>query len=42
VWSKKSPRAPLRLRTRSGKPVLIAPGRTWIEMLPVSGSLGVN
>ena len=40
LWIKKSPRSPLRLVTRSGhKPVLIAPGRTWIEMVPVSGSL---
>jgi DUF3048 family protein len=39
-WIKKSPRAPLQLVTRFGrKPVLIAPGRTWIEMLPTNGTL---
>ena len=39
VWVKKSPRTRLRLVTTSHKPVLIAPGRTWIELLPVRGSL---
>jgi hypothetical protein len=42
-WIKKAPRAPLQLRTRYGhKPLLIAPGRTWIEMLPTSGTLGLG
>src|SRR3954471_14195984 len=39
-WIKKSSRAPLQLLTRFGrKPLLIAPGRTWIEMLPTNGTL---
>jgi hypothetical protein len=39
-WIKKAPGAPLRLVTRDGRhPVLIAPGRTWIEMLPTNGTL---
>jgi hypothetical protein len=42
-WMKKTPKAPLQLRTWYGhKPLLVAPGRTWIEMLPTSGSLGVG
>jgi hypothetical protein len=40
VWFKRSAGTPLRLYTRFGhKPLLIAPGRTWIEMLPSGGSM---
>lgn len=39
-WVKRSPAAPLQLVTRyGGEPLLIAPGRTWIELLPTSGAL---
>ncbi|MFC7407012.1 DUF3048 domain-containing protein [Georgenia alba] len=36
AWSKGGPTRPMQL-TRGGEPVLLAPGPTWIELLPVSG-----
>lgn len=40
LWSKTSSGTALHLVTRYGhKPLLIAPGRTWIEMLPIGGTL---
>lgn len=39
-WSKTSVRAPLRLATADGLPVLLAPGTTWVELVP-NGTGGV-
>ncbi|GAA4418297.1 DUF3048 domain-containing protein [Georgenia halophila] len=37
AWAKGEAAEPLRI-TRGGDPVLLAPGITWIELLPISGS----
>jgi hypothetical protein len=34
TWSKESVDAPLELTTAAGAPVLLAPGRTWVELVP--------
>lgn len=44
-WHRKSLSEPMRLKTKSGKAMVLRPGRTWIEVLPtkngqVKGSLG--
>jgi len=36
-WSKRGPRAQLRLTTKGGKPLPVPPGRTWIELVPNAG-----
>jgi hypothetical protein len=33
-WVRPSYRVPVRLTDASGQPVLLAPGRTWIELQP--------
>ncbi|MEG3615993.1 DUF3048 domain-containing protein [Isoptericola haloaureus] len=33
-WSKKGPRKPLRLTRPNGDPVRLAPGTTWVELVP--------
>jgi hypothetical protein len=43
TWVKKTEASPLQLIARhSHRPVLIAPGRTWIEMLPTKGSIRLS
>jgi hypothetical protein len=41
-WRKASPYSQFEWITRSGSPLPLAPGRTWIEFLPASGSLTVS
>ena len=41
-WSKASPFAPLTLTTTSGAPLTVAPGTTWLELVPVSGGASVQ
>lgn len=36
-WSKNSLQGKLRLTDRGGKPLLVPPGRTWIELVPGGG-----
>ncbi len=36
TWVKPEPRSPLRLNTRSGDPLQVPPGRTWIELAPAA------
>lgn len=37
-WSKASPEDPIVLRDLQGREILLAPGKTWIELLPGRGS----
>lgn len=37
-WSKSAPDAPIELTDTSGARVLLAPGRTWVELIPTEGS----
>jgi hypothetical protein len=41
-WSKASPSAPLKLATARGAPLTVAPGTTWLELVPTSGGAGVQ
>lgn len=41
-WEKGQDSDPLRLLTEDGDEVLLAPGNTWVELLPVSGSLTIS
>jgi hypothetical protein len=34
IWHRKSVKSPLRLRDKKGHIIRLAPGRTWIELLP--------
>ena len=38
TWSKESPEAVIELRDSAGQEVTLAPGRTWVELLPAPGS----
>jgi hypothetical protein len=38
TWSKAAPEEPIVLRTASGDIVTLAPGITWVELLPAEGS----
>ncbi|WP_309232739.1 DUF3048 domain-containing protein [Actinotalea sp. JY-7885] len=43
TWSKAAADAPLQLFTADGSPLLLAPGNTWVEMIPAGkGSLTVG
>ncbi len=42
TWHKASPYAALTLTTSSGAPLLVAPGTTWLELVPTSGGAGVR
>ncbi|WP_246119444.1 DUF3048 domain-containing protein [Cellulomonas massiliensis] len=43
VWKKSSPGAPLRLFLPGGKPATLAPGNTWVELVPQGdGSVTVS
>ena len=42
TWHKASRDAGLSLTTSSGQPLLLAPGTTWLELLPTAGSLSVS
>lgn len=43
IWKKSDEDAPLRLFTADGEPLLLAPGNTWVELVPAgSGSVGVE
>lgn len=41
TWSKAGPNDPFVLTLPDGAPLLLAPGRTWVELLPVSGSVAI-
>lgn len=41
-WSKASPFAPLTLTTTAGTPLTVAPGTTWLELVPTSGAASVQ
>lgn len=40
MWSKRSVRAPMRLRSRRGAQLSVPAGRTWIELVPTSRNGG--
>jgi hypothetical protein len=43
TWTKQSEAAPVVLTGADGRPVTLAPGRTWIELVPIStGSVTVG
>ena len=43
TWRKTAPDAPLQLFAADGSPVLLAPGNTWVELIPAGkGSLTVS
>ncbi len=42
VWHKGASNEPLALTTPEGAPIALAPGRTWIALLPASGSVAVS
>lgn len=42
TWHKASRDAGLHLTDAGGHPLLLAPGTTWVELLPTSGSLSVS
>jgi hypothetical protein len=41
-WSKGAASAPLQLTGPGGAPLTLPPGRTWIELVPVSGSVSIH
>ncbi|WP_430591410.1 DUF3048 domain-containing protein [Humidisolicoccus flavus] len=41
-WSKEDATSPIVLTTESGDPVLLAPGKTWIELVPVGQPVVVS
>jgi hypothetical protein len=43
TWTKNSPGEPVRLTAPDGSPVLLAPGNTWVELVPTSrGTVAVG
>ncbi|WP_127132130.1 DUF3048 domain-containing protein [Georgenia sp. SYP-B2076] len=42
TWSKAGTRDPLALTAADGTPLTIAPGNTWIELVPVNGGVTVQ
>ncbi|EYR62406.1 hypothetical protein N866_08845 [Actinotalea ferrariae CF5-4] len=43
TWRKPAPDAPLQLFAADGSPVLLAPGNTWVELIPAGkGSLTIS
>jgi hypothetical protein len=36
TWAKASAASPISLVDATGAPVLLAPGNTWVELMPVS------
>lgn len=38
TWSKPSPASPLALNAADGSPILLAPGVTWVELIPTGTS----
>lgn len=41
-WSKAGTKGPLVLTTATGAPVRLAPGRTWVELVPQTGAVSVS
>lgn len=41
TWTKKSQSDPIHFLTTDGKPLNLAPGNTWIQLVPTSGSTAV-
>ena len=43
TWSKKDTGSPLELTDKAGKPVELAPGNTWVELMPkATGTYALN
>jgi hypothetical protein len=42
TWSKGGPSSPVQLKGADGKPLTLLPGRTWIELVPVQGSVQIR
>jgi hypothetical protein len=42
TWSKASQTAPIQLLDENGVPIKLAPGNTWIELMPSSGSITIK
>lgn len=42
TWSKPDTASPIAFAGADGKPLTLAPGNTWVELVPASGSLTVN
>ncbi len=42
TWSKGAAEAPLQLARADGSPLTVPPGRTWVELLPVAGTLTLS
>lgn len=42
TWTKSATDAPLQLTTADGTPVSLAPGVTWVELVPSTGSITVS
>lgn len=38
LWSKSAPEAPIELTDTSGARVLLAPGQTWVQLIPAEGA----
>ena len=41
-WERDTPAEPFRFLTEEGRPIELAVGRSWVELVPVSGSVGVE
>ncbi|AMB59289.1 hypothetical protein AWU67_10915 [Microterricola viridarii] len=41
IWRKDSPAGSIRLVSDLGTPILLAPGNTWVELVPSSGSVEI-
>jgi allantoicase len=42
TWSKGAPTEPIRLVDEDGVVIRLAPGNTWIELVPLGGSVSVD
>jgi hypothetical protein len=42
TWSKGGTSAPVQLKGADGRPLTLLPGRTWIELVPVQGSVQIR
>jgi hypothetical protein len=42
TWSKGGTSSPVQLKGADGKPLTLLPGRTWIELVPVQGSVQIR
>ncbi|MDO9591170.1 MAG: DUF3048 C-terminal domain-containing protein, partial [Microcella sp.] len=42
TWSKASPTDPIRILDANGVAVRLAPGNTWLELVPLAGSVSFS